>query len=73
MRYANKLLVQKIGQATCRESGIIEQTYYAFQLCWYEERQKQWPTVKGRVSENELLFLFDAITRAEDKFAANVT
>ncbi len=38
-----------------------------FQLSWYEERQKQWQNVKGRVSENELPFLSDAISQAEDK------
>lgn len=38
-----------------------------FQLSWYEERQKQWQNVKGRVSENELPFLSDAITQAKDK------
>jgi integrase len=38
-----------------------------FQLCWHESRQKQWQNVKGRVSENELPFLTDAITQAEDK------
>lgn len=39
----------------------------AFQLSWYEGRQKQWQSVKGRVSENEPPFLSDAITQAEDK------
>jgi len=39
----------------------------AFQLSWYEERQKQWQNVKGRVSENEPPFLSDAIKQAEDK------
>ncbi len=39
----------------------------AFQLSWYEERQKQWQSVKGRVSENEPPLLSDAITQAEDK------
>ena len=38
-----------------------------FQLCWHENRQKQWQNVKGRVSENELPFLSDAITQADDK------
>ena len=38
-----------------------------FQLCWHENRQKQWQNVKGRVSENEPPFLSDAITQAEDK------
>jgi integrase len=39
----------------------------AFQLSWYEDRQKHWQNVKGRVSEDERPFLSDAITQAEDK------
>jgi hypothetical protein len=39
----------------------------AFQLSWYENRQKRWQNVNGRVSEHELPFLSDAITQAEDE------
>jgi hypothetical protein len=40
-------------------------------LCWHEGRQKQWQSVKGRVSENELPFLSDAITQqAGDRMRA---
>ena len=38
-----------------------------FQLSWYERRRKNWQRVKSRVSENELPFLSDAITQADDK------
>jgi hypothetical protein len=38
-----------------------------FQLSWYENRQKQWQDVKGRVSDRELPYLSDAVAQADDK------
>ncbi len=39
----------------------------AFQLSWYEERQKQWRVVKGRAGDRDPPFLSDAIAQAADK------
>ena len=38
-----------------------------YQLSWYENRQKQWQDVKGRVSDRELPYPSDAAAQAEDK------
>jgi integrase len=38
-----------------------------YQLSWYENRQKQWQDVKGRVSDRELPYLSDAVVQADDK------
>jgi hypothetical protein len=38
-----------------------------YRISWYENRRKQWHTVKSRVSEKELPYLSDAIRQAEDK------
>ena len=34
---------------------------------WYENRQKQWQHVKGRISDRELPYLSDAVVQADDK------
>jgi integrase/recombinase XerD len=38
-----------------------------FRISWYENRRKQWQTVKNRVSEEELPYLSDAVAQSEDK------
>jgi hypothetical protein len=38
-----------------------------YRISWYENRRKQWHSVKSRVSEKELPYLSDAIRQAEDK------
>src|SRR5580698_10919525 len=38
-----------------------------FQLSWYENREKRWQKVKGRVSDREQPFLSDAIAQAREK------
>jgi len=38
-----------------------------YRISWYENRRKQWHTVKSRVSDKELPYLSDAMRQADDK------
>lgn len=69
-KYLAKWRRQRVQIPPSKANGALylkDDRQGAFRLSWYEERQKKWQNVKGRVSENELPFLSDAITQAEDK------
>ena len=38
-----------------------------FRISWYENRRKQWQTVKNCMSDEELPYLSEAVAQAEDK------
>ncbi len=70
VKYGTKWGRKRIAIPPLKKDGTLflkDDRQGIFQLCWHENRQKQWQNVKGRVSENELPFLSDAITQADDK------
>jgi len=70
VKYGAKWRRQRVHIPPRKANGTLylkDDRQGAFQLSWYEDREKKWQNVKGRVSENELPFLSDAIIQAEDK------
>ena len=70
VKYGTKWGRKRVAIPPLKKDGTLflkDDRQGIFQLCWHENRQKQWQNVKGRVSENELPFLSDAITQADDK------